>query len=327
MCRPSTARVFCLALALALTGACASTVDRTLSNGFDGGLSDVLPGLNPDGLDPFRPADGAVVRVDGATDSGTWQAPDGPVFDQRYGYIYLGTLYDGTEPLSYVSAEFRYLPRVDDPRCTVLAEGRWDLQTCSLTGSAAPDTHPRPFPNAGVLRFTGGRRPVTLLVNPQGGYTPFYVYRETVFSGPETVALHAAGGREVPAFDLAIVVPPAVANVTPMPVEGVPLVIDRRGDFILHWAPTMARSVWLTLTVPQNSNEQNNWYRINAEYPGALGVGALPRRALEALPPTRSGRHAMLTVLPYEIATSRVGAWPLQVTAVGQGVVFEVELR
>lgn len=315
------------AACLALTGACASTVDGTNSSALDGGLTDVPPGVNPDGLDPFRPIDAGPIVVDGGSDTGTWQVPDGPVFDQRYGYLYVGSLYDSAQELSYVSAEFRLVPRADDPRCSVLAEGRWDIQRCTLDGGSVPDTHPRPFPNAGVIQFLGGRQTVRLTPGSQGTYNPFYVQQQTIFPGPLTLQVQAAGGQGVPAFNLAVQIPPPVNDVVPAPVAGAPLVIDRSADFTLRWAPIGARAVWLTLTVPQDSNDRGEWFRVNVDYDGSSGEGSLPRRALQSLPSTRAGRTAVLTVLPYNISTTRVGPWPLQVTAVGQGARFEVVLR
>ncbi len=308
-------------------GGCASTVDGTAAAGFDAGVRDVPPGVNPDGFDPFRPVeagvDGGVILVDGATDAGTWQIPDGALFDQRYGSLWVGTYFEGSGVYTYVSAEFRYLPRPDDPRCRGVGAGGWLLQDCDLDATAVNDPHPTPFPNPGPLRVEGGRSVPTLRPNPDGRYGAYF---ENGVSFPEarTLRVVAPGTGSVPPLNLPVVMPAPVAVLEPQP--GTTLRIDRNTPLRVRWVPSDARAVWVSLIVPAPANDNNRWYRMIFECYGDRGECTVPRQALGTLPPTRRGEQASLVVQPYNVTTVRVGAWPLNVSAVGVGQRFAVTL-
>jgi len=311
-----------LALSLAVVG-CASTIDGTAAHG-DGGLSDVLPGLNPDGLDPFRPVAAGVINVDAArVDAGEPSFADATVFDQRYGTLYIGSNSSGVEDTTYVSATFRYLPYPDDPRCGQRSSGAWDLSVCSSAGAAPVDPHPRTYPNAGVMSLTGGLRAVSLRPQSSGQYGTYF-NQGTDFPGPRTVRVSAPGTRDIPAFDLSFTVPPTVVVTSPGNAQT--LVVDRGRDLVVEWVPNAAREVWVVLSLAQSVDGETRSYRAAVQTYGDVGRAVLPARALAELPAGATGR-VTLTILPYNVSTARIGPWPLTATVVGQGRRYAVTLR
>jgi hypothetical protein len=308
--RPTTA--LALSLCLALAG-CASTVDGTLARGSDGGLTDVLPGLNPDGLDPFHPVEAGVIVADASTrDAGVFTFGDAAIFDQRYATLYVGTNSGGSEETTYVSANFRYVPYPDDPRCAQRSAGSWDFSVCSSEGMAPVDPHPRTFPNPGEISLTGGLTIVTLRPQPAGQYPPYFV-EGTEFPGPRTVRVRAPGTREVPAFDLNFAVPPTVVVTSPTAAE---VTVDRSRDLVVEWVPNAAREVWVVLAVTDSTGAASRSYRAAVLTFGDVGRAVLPARALAGLP---VAARAALTVMPFNITTATIGSWPLTATVVGQG--------
>ncbi len=315
-----------MVLAAVWLSACSGTIDGSRARSIDAGPppSDATVGLNPDGFDPFRPFDSGVIRVDGAfLDGGLWQLPDSQVFDQRYAYVYVGTLANNNTLGSYASAEFRLVPRNDDPRCTVSGAGTWDLQQCDLRGPAPVDPHPLPLPSPGRISITGGTRPVYLMANSSGQYTPFYD-ESTVFPGPREVRVQAPGQGVVPPVDFTLQIPPTVV---PLGMPGTQVTISREQDLVVRWTPIAARSVWVTLMLPSGAQGANRWARINNECHGDTGECVLPRRALRNLAPTVAGRTGTLTVLPYNATSTRIGAWPVLLTAVGQGAAYTATVQ
>lgn len=311
-----------LGLSLAVAG-CASTVDGTAALG-DGGLSDVLPGLNPDGLDPFRPVEAGVITVDAArVDAGEPGFADATVFDQRYGTLYIGSNSSGVEDTTYVGATFRYLPYPDDLRCGQRSSGAWDLSVCTSAGAAPVDPHPRTFPNAGVMTLTGGLRAVSLRPQSSGQYGTYF-NQGTEFPGPRMVRVRAPGTRDIPAFDLTFSVPPSVVVTSPGNTEE--LLVDRGRDLVVEWVPNAAREVWVVLSLVQSVDGETRSYRAAVQTYGDVGRAVLPARALAELPAGTTGRVA-LTILPYNVSTARIGAWPLTATVVGQGRRYTVTLR
>jgi hypothetical protein len=311
-------------LSVAVAG-CASTVDGTAARGPDGGLlTDVPPGLNPDGLDPFRPVEAGVIRVDAANapDAGEPTFADAAVFDQRYGTLYIGSNSGGSEDTTYVSATFRYLPYPDDLRCGQRSAGAWDLSVCTSAGAAPVDPHPRTFPNAGPLTLTGGLDAVSVRVQGSGQYIPYFE-QGTQFPGPRTVRVRAPGTRDIPAIDLSFAVPPTV--VVTAPAGAAELTIDRSRDLVVEWVPNAAREVWVVLSMTVSADGESRSYRAAVQAYGDAGRAVLPSRALAELPVL--GRSISLTVLPYNVSTARVGAWPLTTTVVGQGRRYAVTLR
>jgi hypothetical protein len=312
-----------LALSLVVAG-CASTVDGTTARGDGGLLTDVLPGLNPDGLDPFRPVEAGVITADGAlVDAGQTTFADATVFDQRYGTLYIGSNSSGLEDTTYVAATFRYLPYPDDPRCGQRSAGAWDFSVCTSAGAAPVDPHPRTFPNAGVIGLTGGLTEVSLRPQPMGQYAPYYT-DGTEFPGPRMVRVRAPGTREIPAFDLSFTVPPTVVVTSP-PGAG-EIVVERSRDLVVEWVPNAAREVWVVLSLYETVGDETRSYRAAVQTYGDVGRAVLPARALAELPANPTGR-ASLAVLPYNITTARIGSWPLTTTVVGQGRRYTVTLR
>jgi hypothetical protein len=215
---------------LAVTAAgCASTVDGTVGSAADGGRRDVPPGVNPTGVDPFRPVDAGPIVVDGSTDTGTWQLPDASVFDQRYAYLYVGSYLNAGEEGAYASAEFRLYPRPDDTRCEYVSAGNWDVISCDEEAEAPRDTHPTPFPQAGAITVRGGTEPVSLNPNRNGQYTYFYEPRP-VFHGPARIEVRAAGSASVPALSLMLDMPSPLTLTSPAITRGVPVPVATSQD-------------------------------------------------------------------------------------------------
>ena len=319
-------RSSCIALVLSVAVAsCASTLDGTAARGADGGQwRDVPPGLNPDGLDPFRPVEAGVITADATVlDAGELVFADATVFDQRAGSLYIGSNSSGSAESSYVSATFRYVAYPDDPRCTDRSAGSWGVYVCENIGMGPVDSHPRPFPNAGEIRVGGGLGEVVIRPDVSGQYTPFY-QAGTEFPALRTVRVRAVGTRAVPALDLSFVVPPTVVVTTP--TDAVPLVIDRSHDLVVEWVPSAAREVWVVLTLVQTVDGVTRSYRAAVQAYGDVGRAVLPARALAALPVDPS-MAAGLTVFPYNVSTTRVGVWPITATVVGEGRRYAVVIR
>lgn len=316
-------RPLVLALAASALAACASTVDGTAA---EGGVSwrDVPPGLNPDGLDPFRPVEAGVITADaGEQDAGAFPFADATVFDQRYGTLYLGSNSADLSDSTYVSATFRYVPYPDDPRCMLRSAGSWDFSVCTNSGAGPVDPHPRTFPNAGVLSVSGGVSDVSLRVAANGQYSPYY-NAQAQFPGPRTVRVRAPGTRDIPPIDLSFVVPPPLVVTSPGAAESV--VVPRGRDLVVEWVPNAAREVWVVLSMNDSEDGTSSSYRASVQAYGDAGRAVIPARALAGLP-SAAGLPASLTVLPYNITATRVGTWPLTATVVGEGRRYRVSLQ
>ena len=303
---------------------CASTVDGTVGLGDAG--RDVPPGVNPNGQDPFRPVDGGPILVDGGSDTGTWALPDASVFDQRYGYLYVGSYLNAGTEGAYASAEFRLIPRPEDPRCTYVSAANWDVISCDEDGEAPRDTHPQPFPQAGPITVRGGTEGVSLNPNRNGQYAYFYEQRP-VFRGPARVELRAVGTAGVPAFTLSLDVPAPLVLRAPVITRGVPLAVSASEDLTVAWAPSDARSIYVSLAATGERSGQRHSVRVIAEFPGAAGMGVIPRRALREVVSLSSIMSVNFSAAPQNLATQRVGPWPVQVTTAGLGVSTEATLR
>ncbi len=316
--------ILVVGLAASLAGACASTVDGTLGRG-DAGRRDVAPGLNPDGDDPFRPVDAGFIAVDGSTDRGAWEQPDGAVFDQRYAYLWVGEYAFNGQNGALAQAEFRLVPRPEDPRCSYLSAANWDVITCS-DGAAPPDPHPRPFPNAGTIAISGGTEPVSLRAD-SGGQYPTWFEPEGIFRGPRTLTLSAPGTASVPPLRLGVEIPAPLTLTSPVITPGARLSILTSADIVVAWQPTSARSVYVSLSATGTLEGARSTVRVVAEFPGATGRGVLPQRALRGLGVLTAVTTAQFSVTPQNLTTTRVGPWPVQVTASGLETEVEVELR
>jgi hypothetical protein len=303
---------------------CASTADGTVGLGDAG--RDVPPGVNPNGQDPFRPVDGGPILVDGGSDTGTWELPDASVFDQRYGYLYVGSYLNAGTEGAYASAEFRLIPRPEDPRCTYVSAANWDVISCDEDGEAPRDTHPQPFPQAGPITVRGGTEGVSLNPNRNGQYAYFYEQRP-VFRGPARVELRAVGTAGVPAFTLSLDVPAPLVLRAPVITRGVPLAVSASEDLTVAWAPSDARSIYVSLAATGERSGQRHSVRVIAEFPGAAGMGVIPRRALREVVSLSSIMSVNFSAAPQNLATQRVGPWPVQVTTAGLGVSTEATLR
>lgn len=309
----------------AAAAACASTVDGG-AWALDGALPDVAPGLNPDGLDPFRPTDAGVIAVDGAEDSGVFQIPDGgSVLDDRYGYVWIGTNGSAGSASSYVSAEFRYVSRPEDPRCTYVSASNWDVISCDTQGAPVPDRHPTPFPNAGVISVTGGLQPVSLRPSSTGTYSGFTTSGPS-FAGPRQVTVRAAGSAAVPAFTYTASVPAALELTSPS-LDGSVLTFSPNEDLVLTWRPVEARSISVSLGFSGTLDRRPRSVRVYGEFSGAAGRGVIPRRALRDLARLAGGADGSFFAVPQNYVATRVGSWPLLISAAGMSVSVVARLR
>ncbi len=304
------------ALAVAFAG-CASTIDGTRA---DAAPADVPPGVNPDGGDPFRPVDAGPIVVDGSTDTGVVPLPDASVFDERYGYLYVGAYLRNNVEEAYASAEFRLIPRPEDPACRYVSASNWDVITCDDERDPPADPHPRPFPNPGTIALRG---PSTMLAQltplTSGDYRYFYD-AQPVFRGPVRLRAIARGTATVPAFDLGFDIPGPITVTAPSLGDDTPVTVSTSRDLTLAWRPTSARSVYVQLSARGLLDGVARSVRVLAEFPGVVNTGTLPRRTLTSLARLVNATDATLTVVPQNLTTERVGAWPVQITAVGRGV-------
>ena len=120
--------------------------------------------------------------------------------------------------------------------------------------------------------------------------------------------------------------PPATAPTTPALPEA-----PEDWSWLWKVAPAVVLvgagpQVWVVLTVVQSIDGETRSYRAAVQAYGDAGRAVLPTRALADLPLDPSAR-AGLTVLPYNVTTTRVGAWPLAATVVGLGRRYTVSLR
>lgn len=305
---------------------CASSVVGVVDP-LDGAAPDVGPGLNPDGQDPFRPTDAGVITVDGAVeDTGVWQLPDGSaVFDQRYGYVYVGSVRSGDTWASYASAEFRLVPRPEDPRCSYVSASSWDFITCLQMGEASRDPHPSPFPTAGTLTFTGGTQSVSLAAQSTGSYNTFY-NQDPVFLGPRSVRVSARGSSGVPPFAVDVAIPPPLVVTRPDPGAGT-ATIDRTQDLVLEWTPNPARSVVFTLSATAGTGADARSVTISADFYGNVGRAVIPARVMSRLPAVTAGMTVTYAFTPRNLTVQQVGPWPVQLTGAGRGVTGRATLR
>jgi hypothetical protein len=291
----------------------------------DGGRPDVLPGLNADGADPFRPVD-ASLFVDGGVDTGLWQLPDtGTVFDQRYAFLWVGAYMTMDVEGAYASAEFRLVPRLEDPRCTYLSAGSWDEIRCHEVGAPPTDPHPLPFPNAGQVSIEGGTQGVGLLPMPNGSYAYFYE-QSPVFRGPREVRIRARGTSMVPPFTLTATIPAPIVVTEPRFESGALWEVPRERDVTVAWRTLDARSVYASLTATGTLDGVRGSVRVIAEFPGAAGRGVIPARALRGLFEVGAAT-VTVTITPQNLSTQRVGPWPVQLTASGRAVNVIATLR
>lgn len=312
-----------LLILAALGVACASTVDGSRGDGLDAATTaDIPPGRNADGLDPFRPAD-VSVSPDASPDASPWDLRDATVFDQRLASLGVGLYANEAAPTSYFGATFRLFPRPDDPRCEYTAAGSWSIQRCRQQGSAPRDTHPTPFPHAGELRLTGGAR--DLVTRP--GSTGLYSAQSTsepALRDASVVTLRAAGSASVPAFSLAVPIPPALTITSP-PLGRV-LDVPRGQDLVVTWVPINARLVTVTLqfSVPGTPTTS---VRIDAQAPADAGRAVIPAQVLQRVEVGPNGLSGSFSVQSSNLVLSRAGLWPIQVTAVGRGASQSARLR
>ncbi|MFO0644644.1 MAG: hypothetical protein U0326_00235 [Polyangiales bacterium] len=304
---------------------CASTVDGTWGSARDAGR-DVPPGVNPTGVDPFRPVDAGPILVDGSTDTGTWQLPDASVFDQRYAYLYVGSYLNTGLEGAYASAEFRLFPRPEDTRCEYVSAGNWDMLTCDEEAEAPRDTHPEPFPQAGPITVRGGTEPVSLNPNRNGQYAYFYEPRP-VFHGPARIEIRAVGTASVPAFSVMVDVPSPLTLTSPVITRGVPVPISTTQDLTISWVPSDARSIYVNISAIGRVSGRRHSVRALAEFPGAAGRGTIPARALRAFTTLSALESQNFSVSPQNLSTQRIGAWPVQVTTSGLGVSVDASIR
>lgn len=305
---------------------CASTVDGTRGVAEDSGRRDVPPGVNPTGVDPFRPIDGGPIVVDGSTDTGTWQLPDASVFDQRYAYLYVGSYLNAGVEGAYASAEFRLFPRPDDTRCEYVSASNWDVLSCDEEAEAPRDTHPQPFPHGGAITVRGGTEPVSLNPNRNGQYTYFYEPRP-VFHGPARVEIRAMGAASVPPFTLMAEVPAPLTLTAPMITRGVPVPLATNEDLTVAWLPIEARSVYVNISAMGRVSGRRRSVRVLAEFTGAAGRGVIPARALRALATLTELESQNFSASPQNLSTQRIGAWPVQITTSGLGVSVDAAIR
>lgn len=316
-----------MALVVGLLG-CSSTLDGSRGRGPDAAVvTDVPPGVNPDGQDPFRPTDSGVIFVDGSVfNNDAWSVTDAPVLDERYGYVYVGSYFAGGAESTYVQAEFRYHARPEDPRCNNHGAGSWDVSVCDDAMSPVMDTHPRPFPNAGEVTVRGGSEVVTLAPQPSTGQYTYFFQSRVVFEGPRTIAITAAGSAMVPAFAQTLTVPPRLNVTAPADLADGGTVIDRTRDMVITWEPNATRSVQVSLTAVSTADPPRT-VRLYQEFYGSAGRGVIPAAALRDFMAVSAGQTATLIIMPVTITTLRSAGWPIQYSVVGRGVVGQVTLR
>ena len=207
-----------------------------------------------------------------------------------------------------------------------MSAANWDVISCDEDGEAPRDTHPQPFPQAGPITIRGGTENVSLNPNRNGQYDYFYEQRP-VFHGPTRVELRAVGTAGVPAFTLSLDVPAPLVLRAPVITRGVPLAVSAADDLTVAWAPSDARSIYVSLTATGVRSGQQHSVRVIAEFPGAAGMGVIPRRALREIVSLSNIMSVNFSAAPQNLTTQRVGPWPVQITTSGLGVSTEATLR
>lgn len=306
-------------------GACANTVDGSRGARMDAAASpDVPPGRNPDGFDPFRPAD-VPLSVDAAgDDTDPWDLRDATVFDQRLASFSVGLQGGGAnDTTNYFSASFRLFPRPDEPRCEYVAAGAWSVQRCRQDIASVRDPHPTPFPNGGELRLTGGTRDLVLRPGSNGTYAAQSTV-DALFREQSVVTLRSAGNATVPALSLSVPIPPALRLRSPATLTNVDA--PRGADLVVTWDPIAARLVNVTLNFVEDGPPRTS-IRVDVQAPGDEGRAVIPARVLRTLLPETPSAVGGITVQATNLVLSRVGAWPVQVTAFGRALSGSVRLQ
>lgn len=304
-------------------GGCANTVDGSRGQGLDAALvSDVPPGRNSDGFDPFRPAD-VSVTADAAADADPFSLRDATLFDRRTASFSVGLLSSAGGTTSYFSAGFRYFPREDDPRCEYVAASNWSVQRCRQDTSALRDTHPTPFPNAGEIRAVGGTRDLILRPSSNGTYSAQAVSEPVIRDG-SVVTLRSAGNATVPGFSVQVPIPPALTLTSPQLSDE--LSLSRSVDLVVTWIPIASRLVNVTLQFVTEASPRLS-VRVDVQVPGDEGRAVVPARAFREFEVGSAGLRGSVSVQPTNLVLAQVGPWPLQVTSFGRGVSGTVRLR
>ena len=321
----SAMRAVPTALLVLSLGACANTVDGSRGARMDAAAQpDVPPGRNPDGFDPFRPAD-VPLRIDAAVDdTDPWDLRDATVFDQRLASFTIGLQGgDVDDTTNYFGATFRLFPRPDEPRCEYVAAGAWSVQRCRQDIASVRDPHPTPFPNGGELRLTGGIRDLILRPGTNGTYAAQST-SDTVFREQAVVTLRSAGNAAVPALMVPVPIPPALRLRSPASLSN--LDVPRGADLVVTWDPIAARLVVVTLNFVEDGPPRTS-IRVDVQAAGDEGRAVIPARVLRTLFADMPPRVGGITVQPTNLVLSRAGAWPVQVTAFGRALTGSVRLQ
>ena len=321
----SAMRAVPTALLVLSLGACANTVDGSRGARMDAAAQpDVPPGRNPDGFDPFRPAD-VPLRIDAAVDdTDPWDLRDATVFDQRLASFTIGLQGGaGDDTTNYFGATFRLFPRPDEPRCEYVAAGAWSVQRCRQDIASVRDPHPTPFPNGGELRLTGGIRDLILRPGTNGTYAAQST-SDTVFREQAVVTLRSAGNAAVPALMVPVPIPPALRLRSPVSLQDVE--VPRGADLVVTWDPIASRLVVVTLNFVEDGPPRTS-IRVDVQAAGDEGRAVIPARVLRTLFAELPSAVGGITVQPTNLVLSRAGAWPVQVTAFGRALTGSVRLQ
>lgn len=306
-------------------GACANTVDGSRGPRMDAAVQpDVPPGRNPDGFDPFRPADVPLSVDASGDDTDPWDLRDATVFDQRLASFNVGLQGGlGEEPTNYFGATFRLFPRPDEPRCEYVAAAAWSVQRCRQDIASVRDPHPTPFPHGGELRLTGGTRDIVLRPGTNGTYSAQST-ADTLFREQAVVTLRSAGNATVPALSVSVPIPPALRLRSPASLTN--LDVPRGEDLVVTWEPIAARLVSVTLNFVEEGPPRTS-VRVDVQAPGDEGRAVIPARVLRTLLLDNPTAVGGITVQATNLVLSRTGAWPVTVTAFGRALTGSARLR
>jgi hypothetical protein len=275
-------------------------------------------GYLADGADPFHPIDAS----DGSyldPESGVWITPDVVTGnnDERYGYISLGS--NGTVDTfaSYAGATFRFHYVPEDPSCTMIAYGAWNMDDCP-TSAVQRDTEPRPLPNAGRIEIRGGTQPISLTPNRSTGeYSDFYQSDET-FPPGASIELRAAGGV-VPAFTRTFRIPASL--VASVEVAGT---VRRDQPLDVTWQPLDAQLVYVSLYQTYDSGGGEHTVQMSALFEADELREAIPPVLLRHF---QAGRQLYVFMRSYNLEEFHVAEWPITIYVAGRGTqdLFDVE--
>lgn len=267
--------------------------------------------------DPLEDADSATVD------------PDAAIGDEVR-TTHRGTLHLGDQRMiglagTQAGVEFRVSGRPDDARCSSVSEGAWTMVSCDHSGAPMVDTHPRPFPHAGVIEVRGGVGDFALRPSADGVYTEFTEPR-VLLGGPRHITLRAEGAT-VPAFEIPADIPAPLVLLSPQIPVGTRFALPRDGALTLSWSASDAQVLAIDIDAWGTLDGRDHSFHARARLDASRGTAEIPADALRPFTTLSRIKDMTFRATPETVSHHTAGEWSLAVLARGLGVYVDAELR